>query len=129
MDRIHIVVDALIHRLDAARDYDLPLKVLCLIFADQRLQLFDQILGLLLRDELGALNGIDQQLQFRKLKVSVAEMIIDVPANLLTDDIEAECLQFLKVTVKGFPFCIDLILGKLRDDFLSSQGMLIVSFF
>ena len=121
MDGIYVIVNALIHCFDAPGYDHLTLKMFRLILADQCLQLLDQILRLFLRDELGALDGINQQFQLGQFKVSMAEMIINIPAYLLTDDIQSKSLQLFKVTVKSFAFSADIILGKLCDDILCCQ--------
>ena len=59
---VHVVVDALVHRFDAAGDDDLALQILGLVAADQRGQLPDQLGGLPVRDELGGLDGVDEEL-------------------------------------------------------------------
>ena len=52
MDRIHIVVDGLIHRLDPVLDKHLPIEKLRFIYAGQVLNLLDEGHGLLVGDEL-----------------------------------------------------------------------------
>ena len=108
MDGIYVIVNALIHCFDAPGYDHLTLKMFRLILADKRFQLLDQILRLFLRDELGTLDGINQQLQFGQFKVSMAEMIINIPAYLLTDDIQPKSFQLFKVTVKSFALCAEI---------------------
>ena len=51
-------------------------------------------------------------------------MIVYVPAYLFTDDIQPKGLKLLKITVECFALCIDIILGKLRDDILRGQRVI-----
>lgn len=52
MQFIHVIVDAFIHGFYAAGDHNLTMKLLSLIFADQRFKLFDEFIGFLVSDEL-----------------------------------------------------------------------------
>ena len=62
MELVHIIIDALVHRFDAPGNQYLPMELLGVIDADEAFQLFDQAARFFLRDELGGLHGIDQQL-------------------------------------------------------------------
>ena len=83
MNCIYRIIDTLIHCLDSSGHKYLTLQLLCIVFADQRLQFFDQSVGLFLRNEFRGLNRIYQKLQFRKFKCPAYHMImITIPDRL-----------------------------------------------
>ena len=61
VDLVHVIVDTLIHRLDAADHSDLALQLAGLMVAGQLLQLVDQLIGLFGSDKTGSLDRIHQQ--------------------------------------------------------------------
>ena len=128
MELVHIIVDALIHGLDTAGNGDLTLQFGRLIFADQGFQLFDQILGFAVCDELGGLHGIHQELELRQLKIACTQIIVVVASVRLAYDIQSEMPQFLKIQVESFPVRPDAGIGQEIDDLLHGQHMLIIGF-
>lgn len=77
---IDVVVDALIHGLDPSGDEHLPLKSAGVVDADQRLQLFDETAGFILRDEPGGLHRIHQQLSAPAVQTPVTPAGSGTPA-------------------------------------------------
>ena len=62
VDFVYIIIDALVHGLDAAGDGDLALQLPGLIAAGQLLELSDQLVGFFGGNKTGSLHGIDEQL-------------------------------------------------------------------
>ena len=62
MQLIHVVVDALVHRLDATGNDHLSMELFSFVFADQPFQLMDQFRGLFIGYELSGLNRVHQEL-------------------------------------------------------------------
>ena len=58
VNRVHIVVDARVHGLDAVRDDDLALQLRCLMPAHKGLEFCNQLLGFFVCDKLGRLHGV-----------------------------------------------------------------------
>ena len=68
MNRVHIVIDARVHGLDAVGDDDLALQLRCLMPAHKGLEFRNQLLGFFVGDKFGRLHRVHEELQFRKLK-------------------------------------------------------------
>ena len=126
VQHIHIVIDLLVRCLDAPGDDHLALQLLCLMGADQPLQLFNEVLGFPVGDELRGLHRIHQELQLGELKPAASQVIISVPADLLTDDLEAEVRQLLKILVKSLSVRIDLAGGEFLDDLRHGEPVRVV---
>ena len=126
VQHVHVVEDALVHGLDAPSDQHLPLEALGLVDAGEGFEFFDELAGLLLRDETGALYGVHQQFQLRQLKTARGEMIKHIPPRLFTEDFEAEFLQFAEVLVQRLALGVHAIGFEPVDDLLQGQGMGIV---
>ena len=60
---VDAVVYLLVDVLDAVGDKDLPPKLFCVVFADEVRELDDKLKALFARDELRALNRVDEELQ------------------------------------------------------------------
>ena len=129
VQHVHVVEDALIHGLDASGDQHLPLEALRLMNAGERFEFLDELAGLFLRDEAGALHGVHQQFQLRQLKTARGEMIEHIPPRLFTEDFEAEFLQFAEVLVQRLALGVHAIGLEPIDDLLQGQGMGIVRLF
>ena len=69
MDGVHVVVDGLVHALDPVLHEQLPLHEGRLVDAHEARQLFDELHGLALRDELAGLDAVDEELDLRQLEV------------------------------------------------------------
>ena len=68
VNRVHIVIDARVHGLDAVRDDDLALQLRCLMPAHKGLELRNQLLGFFVGDKFRRLHGVYKQFQFREFK-------------------------------------------------------------
>ena len=126
VELVHIVVDALVHHLDAARDVDLPLELARLMDAGQPLQLADEGVALLLGDEPGGLHRVHEQLHLGQFKLPGP----DKPAGglaLPALDIQPEQAQGLHVVIDAFPFGPDVIPGQTLDDLRYREGVLLVA--
>ena len=109
VDLIHVVVDGLIHGLDAVFYKDLPVKKLGAVYAGQRLNLLDEGRGLFVGDEFGGLHAVHQQLQLRQLKGAACHIIAEHAAPLAFLNIHAEGAQRLDVIVNAFALCGDAV--------------------
>ena len=106
---IHIVVDGLVHGLDAVFHKDLPVKKLGAVYASQCLDLLDEGRGLFVGDEFGGLHAVHQQLQLRQLKGAACHIIAEHAASLTFLNIHAEGAQRLDVIVDAFALCGDAV--------------------
>ena len=106
---IHIVVDGLVHGLDAVFHKDLPVQKLGAVYAGQCLDLLDEGRGLFVGDEFGGLHAVHQQLQLRQLKGAACHIIAEHAAPLAFLNIHAEGAQRLDVIVNAFALCGDAV--------------------
>lgn len=89
-----------IGRLGAVIYVELALQELLLLRLYERAQLADQRLALLGRDKSGGLNGVDEQLDLRSVKVAGAdEILILHPA--VYDDVHAQLDKLIYVGLDG----------------------------
>ena len=127
VDLVDIVVDALVHRLDAARHDDLSVELAGVIPADQRLELADQLARLPVRNKFCRLDRVHQQLELRQLEVPAAEVIVVVAALLLPDYVEAEFSQLVKILVQRLAVRIDPVTAEHRDYLRHRKRVIVVS--
>ena len=86
--------------LGAVVHVELTLQKRLLLRLDERVQLADQRLALLGRDKSGGLNGVDEQLDLRSVKVAGAdEILILHPA--VYDDVHAQLDKLIYVGLDG----------------------------
>ena len=71
------------------------------VYHDKGLKPPDQILGLVLHDEYGRLDSVNQKLQLRQLKGPCDKVISDQVAVLTLDDIQTIVFQRFKIGVQG----------------------------
>ena len=95
MNRIHSVIDALIHCFNSSRNKHLPLQFLCIIFTDQCFQLFNQCIWFFLCNKFWRLNRIHQKLQLRQFKIPGTNIITRALAFLLLY-IQSEFIKNIK---------------------------------
>ena len=125
MQLIYIIIDALIHHLYPAADKDLPLELLGLVDAGQMFQLMYESVALFSGDESGGLNGIDQKLQLRQLKIPAPHKPAGGP-TLSALNVQSESAQSIKVIVDTFPFRVDPMLCQLGDQLGNGQGVVLI---
>ena len=126
MDRIHIIVDGLIHGLDPILHIDLALKELCLMDAGQLLDLPDQRHCLLMCDEFRRLHAIHKQFQLRKLEIPLRNIVALEPAGIHMDDIQAIKAQSLNVIVNTLALGTDALGAEILHDLLDGDRMLLI---
>ena len=127
MDLVDIVVDALVHRLDAARHDDLPVELACVIPADQRLELSDELARFPVRNKFCRLHRVHQQLELRQLEIPAAEVIVVVAALLLADYVKTEFSQLVKILVQRLPVRVDTVTAEHRDYLRHRERVIVVS--
>ena len=113
-DLVDIIINALVHALDAAVDIDLPLQELRIIDAGKTFDLFDKGQRLFVRDEFRRLHAVDQQLELRRFECARAD-IVSGRLGLGLHDVQAECAQRLQIAVNTLAFGRHAALGQLRD--------------
>ena len=79
--------------------------------AGKPLQLFNEREGLFLRDELGGLHDVHQQLQLRQLKIAAADIVF----SPVLHDIQPEVAQGFKVVIQALAFGGNAVLPQ-RDN-------------
>ena len=122
---VHIVVDALVHHLDAARDKHLPLKLARLVGAGQPLQLSYEGVALLLGDEAGGLHRVHEQLDLRQLKLPFSHKPAgDLPLSGL--DVQSKQAQGLQVVVDAFALGLDVLPGQPLNNLRDGKGVVFV---
>ncbi len=128
VDLVHAVIYALVHGLDPAVDKDLPLDLTGLILAHKALDLFDELTGFALGDEFRALDRIDKELDFRKLKFPGAHMVVGLPAYLLLDDLDPELLHVLKIGIDALALGGNIVPCEFVHDLVKCERMLVIRF-
>ena len=123
---VDVVVYALVHRLDATCYEDLPLQLLRVMPAGERLDLTDQLVRLAVRHELCGLHRIDEKLQLRQLEVAGADVVVPLAALLLADYIEAEGPELLEIHIQSLPVGINPAGVELAYDLRHRQRMLLI---
>ena len=118
------VVDALVHRLDAVRDKDLPLQLLRLISARKALDFLYQLVALLVRDEARGLNRVDKKLQLRQLEFAADDMISHALALPLFD-VEPEQTEHFNVVVERLALRVDAVFAQ-RVRYLGERHSVLV---
>ena len=113
-DLVYIIINALIHALDAAVNIDLPLQELRIIDAGKILDLFDERQRLFMRDKLGRLDAVHKQFELRRFKCACAN-IVPGRLGLGLYDVQAECAQRLQIAVNALALGRHAALGQLRD--------------
>ena len=116
VDAVDVAVDLLVRGLDAVGDDHLTVQLLRLILRGEGLDLLDQLAALLLCDELGALDGVDQELQLLGLELAGHEAEEADLADLGLDDIHAEVAQGLDIAVDALALGGDAAAVKIVDD-------------
>ena len=124
-DLVDVVVDALVHALDAVADVDLPLQGSRVVHAGQALDLADEREGLALGDELGGLHAVDEQLELGQLEVPRADVIAHGLAARL-HDIQPELPQRLEIGVKALALGEDASLGEHLHHLRDADGVRLV---
>ena len=126
MQFIYIKINTFVHGLDTPGDDYLPLELPRLVLADHSLQLPDQRIGFLVRNELGRLHGIHQQFEFRQFKVTVSDVVIVATLHLYADDIHPEITQQFKVLVQRLPLRVHTVGVQLVHDLRQRKRMLVI---
>ena len=125
VQQIDGVIDALVHRLDPARDDHLPSETPGLVDACERFELGDQLHGFLFRQKPARLHRVDQQLQLRQLKRARGKKIPAVPA-LDRHDIHAELLQARDVVIDALAFGFDAARGERIEDLRHTERVVFI---
>ena len=110
VDLVHVIVDGLVHGLDAVGHKDLAAELPGLIDAGEALDLFDEGDRLFVGDEFGCLHAVHQQLQLGQLKLPVADVIAAPPILFGLDDVQPEPAQGLDVVIDAFALGPDVLL-------------------
>ena len=126
MNGIDVIIDALIFRLNSACNIDLTLQLSGIVFPGDLLQLSYQISGFLRGNEAGGLYCIHQQLQFRKFKLSTAEVIAASQSALHLYHIVTEVRKTLHIAVNTLPFCMDSLILQVFYNIRSTHGMFLI---
>ena len=105
MDLIYIVVDGLIHGLDAVLHKYLTVQQLCVMIAGECLNLLDQRGGLLMGNEFGGLHAIHEKLQLRQFKSAACNIVTVKTATLDLNDIHTEDTQCFDVIIYALALC------------------------
>lgn len=126
MDLIHVIVDGLIHSLDSVLHENLAIEKLRIVIACKGLNFLDQRGSLLVGDELGGLNAIHQQLQFRKLEHTTRHIIPVETIALDLNDINAKYAQCLDVIVNALTLSRDAVRLQITDDLVHTNRLLLV---
>ena len=122
---IHVVVDTLVHILNAAGHQHLPLQLTCLMTTGEALQTADQLLALLTGDELRRLHRIHQQTELGHIQRTLADIIPHggVPHR---QHVLAQQAQLLQIVVQTLALGGDTFLLQQILDLLEGQRMLLV---
>ena len=126
LNGINVVVDGLVHRLDPVFYIDLTVEELRFVDAGQRFNLLNQRCGLLVGDEFGGLNAIDQQLQLRQLKTAVGNIVAGILAGPTLHDVQAKNAQRLDVIVNTFPFTGNPMCGEMLNQLAHRNQMVFI---
>ena len=124
-DLVDVVIDALVHALDPVADVDLALEQHGVVHAREAFDLADQGERLFLRDELGRLDAVDQQLELRQLEVPRADVIAHGLAARL-HNVQPEFAQRVQVGVQTLALGGDAMCGELVDHLRNADGMRLV---
>ena len=108
-DLVDIIINALVHALDAAVDIELRI-----IDAGKTFDFFDKGQRLFVRDEFRRLHAVDQQLELRHFKRARAD-IIPGRARFRLHDVQPEDAQRLQIVIDALALRRNAVLGKLRD--------------
>ena len=125
MDAVYVVVNALVHRFDAAGDRDLPPEAARIVTACQLFQLRDQLHRLPLREEARGLHRIDKKLQLRQLELARSQKI-SAAASVRRTHIHTELLKAGHVAVNALALGPDPHLCKLLHKLLRCDGMVFI---
>ena len=91
-------------------------------------QLFDQFPGLFLREEPAGLDGVDEQLQFRQLKIPGGNVVAAVlPGN--GENVHAVILQGRDIRVNGFAIADNIVLFQHGKKLRRSHRVILVRIF
>ena len=126
VDLVHIIIDGLVHGLDAVGHKDLAAELPGLIDAGQALDLFDEGDRLLVGDELGGLDAVHQQLQLGQLKVPVPHIVAIDTAALHLDHVQAEQPQGLDIVIDALALCRNIFFRQTVDDLIHRHRMLLI---
>lgn len=86
--------------------------------------LLDERRGLLMRDELGRLHAIHQQLELRQLKVPGSNIVAAAALGLVLLDVHAEQAQRVYVIIDALAFGLNALSVQVFHDLPSRGGML-----
>ena len=126
VDAIHVIVDALVHGLDAAGDCDLTAEAARVMTAGEGLQLGDQLHGLALCQKARGLHRVHQKLQLRKLKGAGGEEEAAAAAAPRAD-IHAEVLQAGNVAVDAFTLGLNAPFREVFQNVLGGERVIFVA--
>ena len=123
-DLVDVDVDALVHGLDALADVDIALKELRLVDADQGLELPDQSLCLALRDEVGGLHHVHQELDLLQLEVPAGQGI----APVVGEDVHAVAApaQSVEIVVEALSLGPDAEARQMLDHLADGDAVPVV---
>ena len=102
VDLIHVVVDGFVHGLDPVFHKHLPVELPGLVDTGQPLDFFNEAHGLFLRDELGGLYAVHQQLQLRQFKIPSGHIAAAVSSPSRLHQVQSIGAQGLQVVVDAF---------------------------
>ena len=94
--------------------------------AGQCLDFLDQRGRFLMGDEFGGLDAVYQQLQLRKLKIPVGDIVPAGAAGPGLYNIQTEILESFDVTVNAFELCGDALGSQIADDLIDCNGVIFV---
>ena len=109
LNGVHIIVDGLVHAFDPAGNQHVPAHEPGVVDTALAAKLFDELPGLFLREKFTGLDGIDEQLQFRQLKIPGGDVVASALAGQ-GHDIHAVILQGRHIGIDGFSVTFNIVL-------------------
>ena len=109
LNGVHVKVNGLVHAFDPPGNQHVPAHEPCVVDAALAAQFFNQLPGFFLREEPAGPDGVDEQLQFRQLKIPGGNVVAAVLPGK-RDDVHAVILQGRDIRVDGFTVADNIVL-------------------
>ena len=111
LNGIHIIIDGFVHALDPSGHHHVPAHEPGVVDAALIAQLLNQLPGFLFREEAAGLHRVNEQLQFRQLKIPGTDVIAAALARQ-GHDVHAVLLQGFDVRIDGLAVAFNVVLGR-----------------
>ena len=109
LNGVYIVIDGLVHALDSSGHHHVPAHKPGVVDAALIAQLFNQLPGFLFREEAAGLHRVNEQLQFRQLKIPGGDVVSAALARQ-GHDVHAVLLQGFDVRIDGLAVTFNIVL-------------------